>query len=295
MEPQFKTIGILAKTNHPNINNVLTILLNFLQQQQLKIVITEKIAECIQTNSTHVASLEEIGSICDLIISVGGDGTFLAAAHASVQAQIPLVGINLGQVGFLVDIYPQELCEKLQEILFGKYNLETRFLLQVQIVRNQQIIKQEHALNEVVIHRWITPSMIEISTYINGQLLNTQRSDGLIIATPTGSTAYSLSAGGPILHPTLNAMVLVPLNPHTFSNRPIVIDSSAQIEIRFGQTRQINALISCDHLEIPQVLMSDHILIKKYDTPIKILHPQGHDFFYTLRKKLNWSVNNNLP
>jgi len=131
--------------------------------------------------------------------------------------------------------------------------------------------------------------MIEIITSINGVYLNTQRSDGLIISTPTGSTAYSLSAGGPIIHPSLKALVLVPLNPHTLSNRPVVIDDDSEIEICFSQTKQINALVTCDHLEIPEVLISDKILIKKEAKPIKILHPEDHDFFHTLREKLNWS------
>jgi NAD+ kinase len=131
--------------------------------------------------------------------------------------------------------------------------------------------------------------MIEIVTKIDNVFLNSQRSDGLIISTPTGSTAYSLSAGGPILYPSLNALVLVPLNPHTLSNRPIVIHDSAEIEISFCQTKQINALVTCDHIEIPDVLISDKILIKKDPKPIRILHPEGHDFFQILRNKLNWS------
>jgi NAD+ kinase len=131
--------------------------------------------------------------------------------------------------------------------------------------------------------------MIEIVTKIDNVFLNSQRSDGLIISTPTGSTAYSLSAGGPILHPSLNALVLVPLNPHTLTNRPIVIHDSAEIEISFCQTRQIKALVTCDKIEIADVLISDTILVKKDPTPIRILHPEGHDFFQILRNKLNWS------
>jgi NAD+ kinase len=139
------------------------------------------------------------------------------------------------------------------------------------------------------VHRWVTPSMIEIMTAIDGAYLNTQRSDGLVVSTPTGSTAYALSAGGPILHPALNALVLVPLNPHTLSNRPIVIDDAAEIEISFCQTKQINALVTCDHVEIPDVSIGDKIIIKKSPKPIRMLHPEDHDFYDILRKKLNWS------
>ena len=226
---------------------------------------------------------------CDLVIAVGGDGTFLAAARAIVQYNIPLIGINLGRLGFLVDISPNELPAKLHHILLGHYSEEKRYLSRAKIVRDEQVIHEETAVNEVSILRWVTPSMIEIVTKIDNVFLNSQRSDGLIISTPTGSTAYSLSAGGPILYPSLNALVLVPLNPHTLSNRPIVIHDTAEIEISFCQTKQINALVTCDHIEIPDVLISDKILIKKDPLPIRILHPEGHDFFQILRNKLNWS------
>lgn len=292
MSAQFKTVGILAKTNHPDIVKILASLLHILQQLNVSVVIADNSAKCIKDNSIKVFPLNQLGEHCDLMISVGGDGTFLTAAHASAKQQTPLVGINLGRVGFLVDVLPTEMHTQLKEILTGSYTEESRHLLAIKIIRDQQIIHQEKALNEVVIHRWVTASMIEITTHINGQFLNSQRSDGLIIATPTGSTAYALSAGGPILHPSLNALVLVPLNPHTLSNRPIVIDDNAEIEISFAQTRQMNALITCDHLEIPSVLISDKVLISKDPTPIRILHPKAHDFFYTLRKKLNWSGGN---
>ncbi len=213
----------------------------------------------------------------------------MAATRAIVAYDIPIIGINLGRLGFLVDISPGDLPDKLQRILQGHCTEEKRYLLRAQIVRAGAVIHEETAVNEVVVHRWITPSMIEIVTKIDGVFLNSQRSDGLIISTPTGSTAYSLSAGGPIISPSLNALVLVPLNPHTLSNRPIVISDSCEIAISFCQTKQINALVTCDHIEIPQVLISDKILIKKELKPIRILHPEGHDFFRILREKLSWS------
>ncbi len=208
---------------------------------------------------------------------------------------IPIIGINLGRLGFLVDISPADLPDKLHRILQGHYTEEKRYLLRAKIIRAGKVHHEETAVNEVVVHRWITPSMIEIVTKIDGVFLNSQRSDGLIISTPTGSTAYSLSAGGPIISPSLHALVLVPLNPHTLSNRPIVIADSSEIEISFCQTKQINALVTCDHIEIPQVLISDKILIKKEPKPIRILHPEGHDFFQILRNKLSWSSGYHNP
>lgn len=289
MHSSFKTIGIIGKPSDPSVAVTLSVLYNYLHQHHYEIVIAEDSAHFIVDPSVKSCPANAMGKLCDLVIAVGGDGTFLAAARAIVDFDIPLIGVNLGRLGFLVDISPNELPEKLHNILQGRYTEERRYLLRTKVIRDNRIIHEETAVNEVAIHRWVTPSMIEIITKIDGVFLNSQRSDGLIISTPTGSTAYSLSAGGPILHPSLNALVLVPLNPHTLSNRPIVIADSVEIEISFCQTTQINALVTCDHIEIPEVLISDTILVKKDPKPIRILHPEGHDFFAILRNKLDWS------
>ncbi|MGZ5050306.1 MAG: NAD(+) kinase [Methylobacter sp.] len=289
MHTSFKTIGIIGKPSDPSIAASLTALHVFLTQHQYTVIVDSDSAHFIDYPTVRSCAVDVLGQHCDLVITVGGDGTFLAAARAIFKYDIPLIGINLGRLGFLVDISPNELSDKLLPILQGRYTEEERHLLRTKIIRDGEVIHEETALNEVVIHRWVTPSMIEIITKIDNVFLNSQRSDGLIVSTPTGSTAYSLSAGGPILHPALSALVLVPLNPHTLSNRPIVINDTAEIEISFCQTKQINALVTCDHIEIPKVLISDKILIKKEHKPIRILHPEGHDFFYILRHKLNWS------
>jgi NAD+ kinase len=148
------------------------------------------------------------------------------------------------------------------------------------------------AVNEVVIHSSNATSMIEIETSIDGAFLNTQRSDGLIISTPTGSTAYALSAGGPILHPTLNALVLAPINPHTLTNRPIVIGGDSHIEIAFRPSKQFRAQVTCDNVSIPDVAVTDRLRISRYGKPFRMLHPVDHDFFAILRSKLNWSTGN---
>jgi NAD+ kinase len=289
MQTPFKTIGIIGKPSDPGIAGTLTGLYAYLTQHDYAVYVDEDSVKFIENHAVAACSIETLGRHCDLVIAVGGDGTFLSAARAIVAYDIPLIGINLGRLGFLVDISPNDLPDKLHHILQGHYTEENRYLLRAKIIRDNQVIHEETAVNEVAIHRWVTPSMIEIVTKIDNVFLNSQRSDGLIISTPTGSTAYSLSAGGPILYPSLNALVLVPLNPHTLSNRPIVIHDSAEIEISFCQTKQINALVTCDHIEIPDVLISDKILIKKDPKPIRILHPEGQDFFQILRNKLNWS------
>lgn len=288
MQTPFKTIGILGKPSDPSIANTLTIIHGYLKQHY-KLIINNDCIGYLNDKIIDSCAISELGQRCDLVIAVGGDGTFLSAARVTADYDVPLIGINLGRLGFLVDISPSELPDKLHRLLQGQYVEEKRSLLHAKVIRDNCIIHEETAVNEVAIHRWVTPSMIEIVTKIDNVFLNSQRSDGLIVSTPTGSTAYSLSAGGPILHPGLNALVLVPLNPHTLSNRSIVINDSAEIEISFCQTKQINALVTCDHIEIPDVLISDKILIKKHPKPVRILHPEGHDFFQILRTKLNWS------
>ncbi|NOS89125.1 MAG: NAD(+) kinase [Methylococcaceae bacterium] len=289
MHTPFRSIGIVGKPSDPDIADTLSRLYGYLVSLDYAVYVAQDSVQFINQEGVPGWPMAVLGQHCDLVIAVGGDGTFLAAARAIVGYGIPLIGINLGRLGFLVDISPQDLSSKLQPILHGHYSEEHRYLLRAKIIRDGQVIHEETAVNEVAIHRWVTPSMIEIVTKIDGVFLNSQRSDGLIISTPTGSTAYSLSAGGPILYPSLNALVLVPLNPHTLSNRPIVIHDTAEIEISFCQTKQINALVTCDHIEIPDVRISDKILITKDPKPIRILHPEGQDFFQILRNKLNWS------
>jgi len=289
MHKPFKTIGIIGKYSDPRITEIILSLHQFLHEKNYQVIVDLKSAELLPSRSVESCKMASLGEHCDLVIAIGGDGTFLGAARATVDYNVPLIGINLGRLGFLVDISPDQIELKLSEILQGNYLKEKRFLLNTEIIREELVIHQEVSVNEVVVHRWITPSMIEIVTHIDGVYLNSQRSDGLIISTPTGSTAYSLSAGGPILHPSLNALVLVPLSPHTLSNRPIVIDGSSKIEISFSQSKQINALVTCDNIEIPKISVDDKIVINKLPTPITILHPKDHDFFNTLRRKLSWS------
>ena len=290
MSRLFQNIGIIGKPSDVEIFDTIRRVCAYLIGENYRVFIAENSAVFVENLAVVVCDLTQLGERCDVVIALGGDGTFLAAARAIVKHNVPLIGVNLGRLGFLVDISPRALPETLAQMLEGNFSQEERYLLRAKIVRADKVIHEETAVNEVAIHRWITPSMIEIITKIDGVFLNSQRSDGLIIATPTGSTAYSLSAGGPILYPSLPALVLVPLNPHTLSNRPIVIHDNAEIEISFCQNKQqINALVTCDHIEIPDVLISDKVLIKKEPQPIRILHPRGHNFFEILRNKLNWS------
>lgn len=290
MEGSFRTIGIIAKPNAERVSATLNAIYAHLSRRGFKILLEE--ASCRLLANAPAASAcpaQTLGQECDVVIAVGGDGTLLNTVRTTAGFETPVIGVNLGRVGFLVDISPEQALTKLDEILAGRYLVEERILLRAQILRCGQVIREELAVNEVVVHRWITPSMIEIITHINGRFLNSQRADGLIVSTPTGSTAYALSGGGPILYPTLNAIELVPINPHTLTNRPIVIAGDSEVEIAFGTAKEMRAEVSCDNISIPEVRFDDHIRICKADKPFKLLHPVDYDFFEILRAKLNWS------
>lgn len=288
MTRRFQSVAVIGKPEVPQISAALNQVCNYLATAGLAVAVERSCAHLLQTPG-DVFDITAIDRSFDLAIAVGGDGTFITVARLMAPHQIPVAGINLGRLGFLVDVSPAEIIAKLDEILSGNFIAEQRALLCAEIIRDGIVIRKETAVNEVVIHRWITTSMIEIITRIDGVFLNSQRSDGLIVSTPTGSTAYALAGGGPIMHPGLNALVLVPINPHTLTNRPIVVDDNCVIEVAFAQNKTINAQVSCDNVAIPDVLMSDRLIIRKAPQPIHIVHPSGYDFFEILRSKLHWS------
>jgi NAD+ kinase len=289
MSAHFRTIALIGKPDAERIAETLTELYRHLAQRGLRVIVERDCARFVAAVSPETGSFADIGGQCDFAVVVGGDGTLLTAARYLAQFDIPLIGVNLGRLGFLVDISPADIVARLDEILDGRYSAEERFILQAKIWRADRVVYQQTAINEVVVHSWNATSMIEIETSINGAFLNSQRSDGLIVSTPTGSTAYALSAGGPILSPTLKAIVLAPINPHTLTNRPIVVDDDSVIEIAFRPSKQFKAQVVCDNVSIPDVEITDRIEIRKEAKPFRILHPLNYDFFEILRAKLNWS------
>jgi NAD+ kinase len=230
-------------------------------------------------------SIDRIGERCDLVLVVGGDGTFLHAARVLAEYDIALVGINLGRLGFLVDILPDEIEPRLEQILSGAYDADTRILLDARIGDQST---PERALNDVVVHKWNSVRMIEFETYLDGQFVNAQRSDGLIVATPTGSTAYALSGGGPLLNPRLDALLLVPICPHTLSNRPLVVPGGSRIEIRICNLEPEQVRLTCDgQVDLP-LETGSAIQIERSPRRVRLLHPRDHDHYRILRAKLGW-------
>jgi NAD+ kinase len=253
------------------------------------VVLDEQTAQNITAHNMETANRSQIGQQCDLAVVVGGDGTLLNAARSLSHFDIPLVGVNLGRLGFLVDVSPNEMTERLDEILAGNYTEEERLLLQCRVERDDEILMEGDALNDVVIHKWEVARMIEFETYINGKFVHTHRSDGLIISTPTGSTAYALSGGGPVLHPALEALVLVPICPHTLTNRPIVIDANSKIEVLVSNREPTEGQLTCDGQLHHRVNTGDRICIETKERRLRLLHPPGYNYYEILRAKLHWS------
>lgn len=286
---KFSSIGLIGKVTDPAVGDTLRSLARFLASRGIAILLEEETASLLPGHELETGTREAIGRRCDLAIVVGGDGTLLHAARSLAEHEVPLVGINLGHLGFLTDIPPFLMTESLEQILAGDYIVEERALLQAAVRRDGEEIIRYNALNDAVVHKWDSARMIELMVYINGRFLNMFRSDGLIVSTPTGSTAYALSAGGPLLHPTLDALLIVPVCPHTMSNRPIVIEGDAHIEAVVSNGQRDHARLTCDGQVSFALAAEDRIEIAKSAKPIRLVHPSQHDHYDVLRAKLRWA------
>ncbi len=231
---------------------------------------------------------EDMGLPGDLIIVVGGDGSLLSAARLAIKVNVPVVGVNRGKLGFLTDISPTLLEEQLQALLNGEYYEEHRFLLSALIHEDNKLYFQGDALNDVVLSQGDEPHLINFDLYINQNLVCSHRSDGIIISTPTGSTAYALSAGGPILHPSLNAMVIVPMFSHRLNSRPIVVSGDDHIELRVKAMNEHCPRVSCDGHARQLIKPDQRVSIQKNAQKLRLLHPKAHDYYDVLSKKLGW-------
>lgn len=288
MKPHFKRIGLLGKSEDRNVSITLRALTAYLEQQKTGILLDESIAACFPEPPHPVVDRQALADSCDLAIVVGGDGTLLNAARSLAESGIAVLGVNFGRLGFLVDISPEEMTQQMEKILAGDFIEEQRTLLHATVSRNNDVLSKTAALNDVVVHKKDVARMIELDTWIDDYFVNNNRSDGLIVSTPTGSTAYALSGGGPILHPKLDAITLVPICPHTLSNRPIVVHDESVIKIIIHQGT-LEATVSCDGQVSHTLEAGDRITIRKHDHSLRLLHPQGYDYFAILREKLRWS------
>lgn len=284
----FRNIGLMGRPGNSSVADTLLYLQRFLEQRGLTVMVDEDTAALMARSDVQVCSRSMLGEACDLVIVVGGDGSLLHAARALVRSNKPVLGINRGRLGFLTDVSPDEIERKVGAVLDGDYVIEQRFMLNMQVKSEGNPLGEGIALNDVVLYAGKSVHMIEFELYIEGQFVYRQRSDGLIIATPTGSTAYALSGGGPIMHPRLDAMVLVPMHPHTLSSRPIVVDGNSEIKLLMC-TEEINPMVSCDAQTGISLRAGDWVYVNKHPFKLRLLHPPGHDFYAACRTKLGWS------
>jgi NAD+ kinase len=289
----FSTIGLIGHLNNERAVYSIKRLIRFFRQRNKAFVLEAETAALI-TDATLVSAaqqimdMETLGQVCDLVIVVGGDGSLLRGARALAKYDVPLLGVNRGRLGFLTDITPEDIENKLDEVLSGHFKSEQRFLLDMEVKRQGQVIASADALNDVVLHPGQFIHMLQFEIAVDGVFVTSQRSDGVIVSTPTGSTAYSLSGGGPILHPTLDAIVLVPMNPHTLSSRPIVVAGDSAISIVVGEHNRAEPMVTCDGHSHVDVQTGDEICIRKKPHRLELLHPLDYNFYERCRSKLGW-------
>jgi len=284
----YKTVGLIGKPDHEGSHVSLNALVDELTQRNCRILVEKTIQAEIEDHSLEVCDLDMIGQHADLAIVVGGDGYMLGAARVLAKYETDVVGVNRGNLGFLTDIHPDDIARQLALLFDGKGHREDRFLLEVSVYRDGVLQSSDSAVNEVVLHHGKVAHMMEFELYIDKQFVFSQRSDGLIVATPTGSTAYSLSGGGPILMPKLNALTLVPMFPHTLSSRPIVVDADSEITLRVSNVNTASLQVSCDSHIVISLMPGDEVSIRKNPDKLNLLHPPDYNYFNVLRTKLGW-------
>ena len=286
-KPSFNRVALMGREGFDGVLETLSALVDYLLSLKKEVVLEENAAYMIKVHQLPIIPAEQLKEKIDLLIVVGGDGSLLNAAQIAVPQGLPVLGINRGRLGFLTDIPPNEF-EKIETILKGNYKEETRFLLDMKVKHNDKVIIQGIALNDVVLLPGDIAKMIEFDVYINDEFVYHQRADGLIVATPTGSTAYALSGGGPILHPNLDAVALVPMFPHALSSRPIVIDGDSKIKISISHKNDVLPYVSHDGQPRVPLLPEGSIHIRKYKGLLRLIHPRDYNYYDILRRKLDW-------
>ncbi len=284
MDP-IKSVGLVARVSSPQIQESLQTVHSFLMASGCTVVMENFVADLLGASGGGT-DLDGLGRTCDLVIAVGGDGNILNTARSMAPFGVPILGINRGKLGFLADVSPDEIEARLGEVLSGDYTTEEHFLLEG-VVEGE--LDTPSALNEVLLHSASMPKMLELELFVNDQYVYTQNSDGLIVASPTGSTAYALSAGGPIMHPSLDAIAIVPMFPHSLTSRPLVVPGGDEIRIVLGEATDVSAKVSFDsHLEF-RLEPGESLVIRKKREKLLLVHPPGHSFYGICRSKLGWA------
>ncbi len=290
----FATVGLIGRREAANIRDSLESVLRLLLARGLKVVVEDDTAvimgdgERADRERYRQLPRPALGEQTDLIVVVGGDGSLLGVGRDLAHCGVPVVGVNRGGLGFLADIAPEHIEQALGQVLDGEFSEEEHFLLQARVRRDGSEVATSPALNDVVVHLGGMARMMEFSLWVDDEFVYDQRSDGLIIASPTGSTAYSLSAGGPIMHPSLDAIVVVPMFPHTLTSRPLVVRGQSVIRVVVGGTG-VEPRVSCDSQVDVLLEPGDEVLVSKYPFALKLLYPLDHSFYGSCRRKLDWA------
>jgi NAD+ kinase len=292
MSTRFRQVALIGKYHAggaaaANSRAALEDIAQFLASEGCEVVIEHDTASTCGLLGYNVLDVPSIGAQCDLGLVVGGDGTMLGIGRQLARFGVPLVGINQGRLGFITDIRLDSYRDVLGPMLRGDHEEDRRSVILAQVMRDGQCVFKAQAMNDVVVNRGATSGMVELRVEVDGHFVANQRADGLIVATPTGSTAYALSAGGPLLHPGNPAWALVPIAPHTLSNRPIVIPDSVEIAIELVSGRDASA--NFDMQSLASLLHGDRILIRRSQYQVRFLHPRGWSYYDTLRRKLHWN------
>jgi len=291
MGSEFQKVALVGRHDDPRVAEPMTQLVNHLTKAGIEVLVATEMA--LDLPVSRIAQ-DELSSQADLMIAVGGDGTMLYAGSLARQSDVPLLGINRGRLGFLADVTPDEMLSSVDHILNGEYSVESRLLLQAELRRENGETVSGTAFNDVVLQRSETGRMVDFEASVAGQFVNTHSGDGLIVATPTGSTAYALSCGGPIIEPQLDAVVIVPICPHTLTERPIVSAANQQIEVKLLQREDIGAGVAIDGHSIGAIAAGDVLTINAASRRIQLIHPPGYDFYEILRSKLLWGRDNRI-
>ena len=287
MKLQFRHVALVGKYHAHGTRSALEVIAQFLNAQGCDVAIEKDTASSTGLTQYPILDVAAIGAQCDLALVVGGDGTMLGIGRQLAKFGVPLIGINQGRLGFITDIAFDDYQSVLAPMLRGDFEEDRRWMMQAQVMRDGHCVFNATAMNDVVVNRGATSGMVELRVEVDGRFVANQRADGLIIATPTGSTAYALSAGGPLLHPSIAGWVLVPIAPHTLSNRPIVLSDTGEITVEIVSGRDASA--NFDMQSLASLMHGDRITVKRSDYQMRFLHPKGWSYFDTLRKKLHWN------
>jgi len=294
VKSQFRHVALMGKYQMAHAANAVAAsratldeIAHFLMDQGCEVVMEADTAAKLGLSTYTAMDVDAIGRHCDLCLVVGGDGTMLGIGRRLAQFKVPLIGINQGRLGFITDIALDQYATTLAPMLTGQYEVDDRSLMHAQVMRDGRCVFSALAMNDVVVNRGATSGMVELRVEVDGHFVASQRADGLIIATPTGSTAYALSAGGPLLHPSTPGWVLVPIAPHTLSNRPLVLSHAAEIAIEIVAGRDASA--NFDMQSLASLMHGDRIVVRRSEHQVRFLHPKGWTYFDTLRQKLHWN------